>query len=509
MRNLSTAAVIGALSLGLALPASAMEDGVSIAVVVIEKDSPSAGQAIVIGQVARQGFARNPKYAVLDLEQVLSDGALGMREEKRKEAEERLESGMAAYDAFELDQALESLAEALVAYENALGTLDDIAPIADALRFQGAAYALQGDADAAKAAFARAFALDPDGELEGGRFPDTVQALYEQARESADNAPTGSVTVFAAPAAAEVYIDGNFKGSAPITVEDLAVGRHYIRVVRDGYVAYGEAVDIVAGQEETVQGTLRTTAKLGEFDGLRRRLAQGDERAAADLAALLQVDQLFSATVEATGDSVKISGTLTDGVQGTALSTQDKSFATSSARFKPELEAWLAENFRKEGGGQSAVENTAQGGEDFMNGGPVDRPTSGFLIAGWVVTALTIVPIIVAIAAGVTSLYGWDFYRNRGELFQDITGATGVQNQIDAQTDAGQTALLIYGIASVVTDVSWVVAAATLATGIALIVVGLNQEAEIDDVLAAGPRDDRGRYAGLGTPLEGFGGDYE
>lgn len=483
--------LLAALSLlAASTPVAAADDGgLSIAVVVVGKDSPSAGSAIVVGQIARQGFARNPRYSVLDVEASLNGGADGARLATLKRAADALERGQAAYDAFELDAALEALAEAVVTYEQGLGGLSDAGPVVDALVFQGAAYALKGDVKNAKAAFTRAFVLSDTASLDGGRFPDTVQALFEEAREQTSTLPTGALTVYAAPAAAEVWVDGGFRGSAPITVSDLKQGRHYVRVVRDGYVAFGAAVDVKRGGEETVQATLRPTTSLAPFEDLRGRIAGGDPLAARDLASLLKVDQLFVASVEQAGKDVKVTGTLLDGVGGGVLSEANKAFAFESARFRGDLELWLAENFRKEGTATATTGTATTGSQSYVTEQAVSPPTPGILIAGYVVTALTIVPVLVALISGVVALYEWDAYRNQGKVLAQITGnpPQGVPNQITASTNEGRLVLAFLGISAILTDVMWVAAGVTLVTGVTLIVFGVNEKAEIEDVLASAP----------------------
>lgn len=482
-------------SAALALPAAA-QDGVSIATVVVAKDSPSAQQAIVIGQIARQGFARNPRYEVLDVEIMLSGGedSTGRLAELKK-AEEALETGMAAYDAFEVDAALESLAEAVGGYERAVGGMADITPLVDAYRFQGAAYALKGEQEAATEAFLKALVLDEGADLSGGQFPDTVQAIFEAARDQVATLQTGSLTVYAAPAAAEVWVDGGFRGSAPMTVTDLQAGRHYVRIVRDGYVAFGEAVDIAAGGEETVQATLRPTSGLSEFEKTARKLQSGDQRAAADLAAKLKVEQLFWATVEATGKDVKVSGFLTDGVGGGVLATGDKSFTTTSPRFRGDVELWLAENFRKEGSATATNTNTANNGESFMPSAPVEPPTPGTLIAGWIIAPLSVLPFLVGIVSYVGAFYFFDTYYLGAELLGGVTGGTGVLDQRDAFSNDGALVLTLQGVLGIAADVLMVLSAVVLATGVTLIVFGLNEKAEIDDVLSLRAVPGGERYA--------------
>lgn len=465
-------------------------DGVSVAVVAVAKDSPSQVPAVVVGKVARDSYRRSPRYAVLDLEVALEGQTNTTRAQRLQAAEDALERGQAAYDAFELDPALEALAEAIVAYEQSVAGLDDVAPLIEAFMLQGAAFALKGEEENATAAFKRALALDEAATMEGSAFPETAKALFEKARTEVQQMSTGTVTVYSAPAAAEVYIDGRFRGSAPLTVDDLRSGRHVVRILRDGYQPFGETVDVAEKREETVQATLRPTKSLSEYEGFQSRIKNDDERAPAELAAFLKVEQLFVLVVEANGDNVQVTGKLIDGVTGQEVAGANKTFVATSARYRVEVENWVAENFRKEGGGKSGGTTGNNGNESFLPDKPVEPPTPGILIAGWVIAGLTVVPVLVAIVSGVYALYAYDTYALQGRYLAQITGEPpqGVPDQPTAVNDPNaQFLFATLGISSILSDVMWVVAAATLTTGITLIVIGLNQKAEIDDVLAATP----------------------
>lgn len=479
---LRTFALFSVLALAPLAAAAEPAEGVSIATVAVPKDSPSSSQAVVVGHIARQGFERNPRYSVLDLELLLENGEIPAAERRRRQAEQALERAKAAYEAFELSPALEAFAEAIVGYEQAVAALTRIDPLVEALRLQAAAYALSGDEKNARRSFEKLLALDPGATLSDPRIPESVQPVFAAAAERAQKKPTGTMTVYAAPAAAEVYVDGRFRGSAPLSIDNLPVGRHYVRVLRDGYQAFGSPVDIGARSEETVQATLRPTARLAEFDDLASRLAGGSEQGAAKLAASLKVDQLLWAVVEAAGDDVTVTAKLTDGVSGSVLASGTKTFVYNSPRFRGDLELWLAQTFRKS---QGVVANrddggaVGDGGSSFLPDKPVETPTNGKVVVGWTLVGITVVPLGVGVGFGIYSLYWWDVYKNEGKLFDN----TPLPDQLHPEVANVRNAYLI---TSGVADVGYVLAVASLATGITLLAVGMNEQAEIEDVLAEG-----------------------
>lgn len=472
------------LGVSLAPAALAQDDGVSIAVVAVGKDSPSESQAVVVGQIARQGFERNPNYAVLDLEQVLENGEAPAAERRLRKAEEAWQRGRAAYDAFELAPAVEAFSEALVGFEQAVAAMRDVSPIVETLKYQGAAYALNGDTKNAERSFERALVLDPGLSTAADNFPDEVQRLLEDVRVKTESGSVGTMTVYAAPPAAEVWVDGGFRGSAPISIDNLPTGRHYVRVGRDGYVSFGTPVDIGRRSEETVQATLTPTARFSELDDLAARLKTGSEQGAAKLAAMLKVDQLLWSVVEVAGDDVTVTATLTDGVGGGVLATQTKAFVSTSPRYRSDLELWFATHFRKAQGAQAdnpppdPDKGTETGnGQSFLPEEPAEAPTSGLTIGGWSLVGLGIVPLGLGIGFGVASLVPWDAYKNEGQLFNQPF----IDNQLHPQRDAVWNSFLV---TSIIADVSYVVAAGMFGLGATLLVLGANEEEEIEDVLA-------------------------
>jgi hypothetical protein len=80
------------------------------------------------------------------------------------------------------------------------------------------------------------------------------------ARPTVEAAP-GILTVVSDPADAAVYIDGQFAGRTPLTVERLRTGDHRVRVVKDGYLENGRIVAVTAGKAASLH--LRLTAANG------------------------------------------------------------------------------------------------------------------------------------------------------------------------------------------------------------------------------------------------------
>jgi PKD repeat protein len=59
---------------------------------------------------------------------------------------------------------------------------------------------------------------------------------------------TGSIQVTTDPAGASVSVDGNGRGTAPVTITDLSSGQHTISITKDGYAGYTTKVTVTGGE---------------------------------------------------------------------------------------------------------------------------------------------------------------------------------------------------------------------------------------------------------------------
>lgn len=468
-------------------PVLAQADGLSMATVSMPVDALSANQAIVIGQLVRQGFARNPRYSVLDLERVLDDDAASAGEQKLRQATDHLARARVAYESFELDAALEILAEAVVAFEQATAVVADYGPYLEALKMQAAAYELAGESRNAQRVFERLLALEPGLAISDLVSAENVQGTFAKAQKQHARKKPGTLTVYTTPAAAEVWVDGRFRGSAPLSIDFLPAGRHFVRVVRDGYQSYGTAVEVPSDSEETLQVSLRPTARFAEFDSLAQRLARGDADAAQEMTSYLKVEQLFWVRVESAGDDVTLNAALTDGVSGAEIVRGNKTFVFNSPRFRGDVELWVAQNFRR----QQSRASTNVPAEDFgaeeprgyLPDRPLEKPISPKIEVGWWLIRGSAIPFAVGIASGVYSLYWYDVYKNKGQIFRQPP----LPNQLHEKLPSVQTA---YFASSLVADVGYALSAASLLTGAVLVALGSNEQLAVEDVLARTPNGD-------------------
>jgi hypothetical protein len=384
-------------------------EGISIVSLAVARDSASAQQAVLVDHLVRQSFERNPRYSVLDLEGLLAGETPPSERALVASGLEKLQRGREMYDAFELEPALATLTEAVIALERGAGALLDVTPYLRALQLLGATHALKADRTAARSAFARALLVDRRATLEGSGFPPTVLELYEEARAQVGEAPPSTLSVYANPAAAEVYVDGVFRGSAPLTIDRLPAGRHLVRVYRAGYLSFGKVVELVPGSEETLQAALKPTAQAAQFEGLLRRAgpeAAQDAMGGAtkELGAWFKVDQLMLVQVTASGDDVTLQAALDDAAAGQRVHAATRTFAFSSPRFRANVEEFVLGEFRQAQLGVSSGQGTSgQLGTGYAPKRP-DRPLHPGFLWGGVALGVGVIPLAAGIVFTVSAV---------------------------------------------------------------------------------------------------------
>ncbi|MFZ9886500.1 MAG: PEGA domain-containing protein [Myxococcota bacterium] len=481
MKLLATA-VSCSLCMLLAVEAAAANDGLSVAIVSVGLDSPSAGEAVLVGRTARQALGRNPRYDLLPLEDLLSSEDAVETKRRRQEAEGSLRRARAAFDALELEPALESSAEAQLAFEQALDSDDSVKGLLESLLLQGSAFALSGESQQAQQAFRRACVLDERVNLDGFSVPAEVERTFDAACAKVANGPRGTLAVYATPPAAEVWVDGRFRGTSPLRIEDMVDGRHYVRVLRDGYRPFVQAVDVARRREATVQATLRPTERFAEFDDLQREARDASPTGLADLAAMLRVDVLLSFSTEAAGDSVRVRATLTDGVSGERMHDAHKTFTSSTPRYRSDLELWIQGAFREGLAQRRSAEarepvDEGRGRGAFLPPPRQEVPMSVKTKAGWWLLGASALPLALGVGFGIGSLVPWDAYKNEGKLFRQPT----LSSQLDDDRDEVYNSFLV---TSLIADVSYALAAVLGGIGGTLLWLGTEEEEQLEDVLS-------------------------
>ena len=67
---------------------------------------------------------------------------------------------------------------------------------------------------------------------------------------------TGSISILSFPTGALVYLDGELKGFTPITIKDISIGSHLVKLTKIGYNDHTTSVTVIAEKTNTISATL-------------------------------------------------------------------------------------------------------------------------------------------------------------------------------------------------------------------------------------------------------------
>lgn len=176
-------------------------------------------------------------------------------------AERDYTSGIGLVNAEQYEQAAEVLQGAVDSLREHVADLHNFNILTDAMLNLGIAYAQTGfDLDARDNI--RQFAqLRPDASPDLSDYP-SVESLFTNEVERVRNAGEGTLQITANRPGAQVYLNGDLKGEAPLELEGVGFGEHFL-VLRAGDWLWSETVRVRArGQEQEVDVELRHSDEL-------------------------------------------------------------------------------------------------------------------------------------------------------------------------------------------------------------------------------------------------------
>lgn len=228
-------------------------------------------------------------------------------------AGELMDRAAAAYEELELDAAVELLQTAIAKYEQHAAYLPATGDVVRGCIRLAAMRMLRDEASDARDVLRRAFALEPNAEPDARMYNPAMRTTFHEVRAALTQQPKGSLALASTPSYAEVYLDGRFVGVSPVSVSEVVAGRHFVRLVKDGYVATGQMVDVRGGQQTNATLRLSPTKRFDDFDTLAdQAVVHGNLDAIEQLGVLLNLDLLVMAKVSLDGERVELRSTLYD-----------------------------------------------------------------------------------------------------------------------------------------------------------------------------------------------------
>ena len=142
------------------------------------------------------------------------------------------------------NDAVKAWTKAITLYDKAIAWLDDPSRYAAALAGRAYAYFGAGYDDNGEGDLGRAFAIDPELVIDPKLAPKNALAVADRVR--ARIKPAGlQLKVTANAPRAVVFVNGKNRGAAPLTIGDLPLGDHLVRVLAEGHDPFGQVTTLI------------------------------------------------------------------------------------------------------------------------------------------------------------------------------------------------------------------------------------------------------------------------
>lgn len=189
-----------------------------------------------------------------------------------KRAQTGFTESKADFDNRQYEPAERKLRATLKEFDKAVAALKGCGNLCEAWAMYGAVLQARGDVEEAKLAILNLIALAPTFELDKKRFPQDFLSLKAQVAMSRNAQLRGNIVVKTKPAGARVFLNGEFQGFSPLTLQTLPIGKTMVRVEKPGFRVAGGMMEVTPDDVEFTP-ELISTPGFKAFDALMDRLA--------------------------------------------------------------------------------------------------------------------------------------------------------------------------------------------------------------------------------------------
>ncbi len=176
------------------------------------------------------------------------------------------------FDNRQYEPAERKLRATLKEYDKAVGAMKTCGDLCDAWAMYGSVLQARGEVEEAKLAILNLIALAPTFELDRKKYPQGFLALKAQVAMSRNAQLRGNIAVKTKPAGARVFLNGEFQGFSPVTLQTLPIGKTMIRVEKPGFRQVGTMIEVTPDDVE-FSPELIASSGFKAFDALMDRLA--------------------------------------------------------------------------------------------------------------------------------------------------------------------------------------------------------------------------------------------
>ena len=179
--------------------------------------------AVALQREMSDVLKRNPRLDQKELDVRLAEFAQEMPFDQVELARTAYQNGREAFNKLELDSAILTLSDAV---DQLIAVLPYIKKqeLADAMMALAVAQQQRNKIPAMQSTLRRLVTWRPTYQVDSDQFPPAINDPLEAARSYQTQQPQGLVKVLSEPTGAQVFVDGEFAGTAPMTVEHLTVG---------------------------------------------------------------------------------------------------------------------------------------------------------------------------------------------------------------------------------------------------------------------------------------------
>lgn len=240
-----------------------------------------------------------------------SDELFGLPADEEAEASlKRAEQGFAesskSFHDGDPEDTERKLRATLKEFPHAAGAMKQCGHYCDAIALYAALMQKRGDTEEAKLALIDLLALEPTYELDAKKLGHDLLTLRSQVATSRSAALRGNAVIKTRPAGARVYVDGEFKGFAPLTVSTLPIGKHLLRIERPGFKRYGAVMEVTPDDVEVaaqLQPTQAWRSWDAQMDKVAQEAARGQGTTLTAVGKTLALDRAVIGTVKSAGDT--------------------------------------------------------------------------------------------------------------------------------------------------------------------------------------------------------------
>ncbi|HCF59892.1 MAG TPA: hypothetical protein DFS52_18105 [Myxococcales bacterium] len=323
------ALIIVSILLLLPAAASAAHRG---AVLLIPLDRNAYAPAAQLTEYLEDAVDKNSAYRLRRSDDLLGDPTPAQALQARKRVQTAVNEGKKLLASSQLDEAEASFRSGLIDVDNASAAMERCSEYCEALVHLAAVQVLKGEEQGARDALRDLLAVDRGHKFQGPAFGKHFKLLYREMQNSlSTEGRLSSVNVQATPPGGRVFLDGQYKGYAPLVIDGVPVGKHLLRIERPGFITFGQMVEVNGPEGTVVKPRLTPTSEFGSLEESLDAVVEELEReqgskALMGLGAKLRVDRALVGTVRTSENRVRLELVLVDFASREKLARKARTF---------------------------------------------------------------------------------------------------------------------------------------------------------------------------------------